>query len=145
MIDERAARDGIQDMVPAEGTAVFFFKGMSVTPKAIGAAALFIDKTGGRGPRDNFGAPKDGEAMNANLVVDGSADAHGDFSGGEDAEIEPRGSEGFQIVGIGKKGENFSARLGQPEVGFKDVSRHASSITGNILHARRFALERIAE
>ena len=101
------------------GAAVFFFEGVVVFPEAVGAFELYIDEGAGRVPLRDFGGPADGDAAEAEAVVNQAAFAHGDGLWGDDVEVDPRRGDLLEIVGVGKEGEEVSAFSWEPELGFQ--------------------------
>ena len=114
-IDERAAEDGIVDVVGDFGAVILGDEAMFVAPEAIGAAELFVDEAVGRFPGGDFAFPRDGEAVKAEFVADARAGMHCDWSGSDDVEFEEGRSEAFEIVSVGEEGEDFVDGAGEED------------------------------
>ena len=119
-IDERAAEDGVVDVVGDLGAVVLGDEAVFVAPEAVGAAELFVDEAVRRFPGGDFAFPGDGDAVEAEFVADARARMHGDWGGSDDVEFQECRSEAFEIVSVGEEGEDFVDRAGK-EDGAVDV------------------------
>ena len=114
-IDERAAEDGVVDVIGDLGAVVLGHEAVFVAPEAVGAAELFVDEAVRRVPGSDFAFPRDGDAVEAQFVADVRAGFHHDGVGSDDAEFEECRSEAFEIVGIGEEGEDFVDGAGEED------------------------------
>lgn len=143
-IDERASRHGVDDVVPAQGTAVPLLEPVPMDPLPVRAAPLFINKPEGGLPDGDFALPAKRQAVEAEPLVDELTRAHGNRSRGEDLEMEPGGRDGLQVPGLPEEGEDPVARMGNPEFALQDISdgriAPAHLATGRPVRARQQAM-----
>ena len=116
-VEEGATERRVADVIAGEGALGMRLEGVFVDPKAVGAEDLLIDETVRWFPCRDPGSPGNGEAVDANAVIDEGPDAHFDGLRGDDVEIDPRRREDLKIGGIGKKGEDLLQRLGEDLLG----------------------------
>jgi hypothetical protein len=126
--DERAAGDGVADVIFAESAAVLLGEAVFVNPDAIRAAKLFVDEAIGRIPHGDFAAPADGNAVNFEAIVD--FDALMDFAGWlEEMEVQPGRGDFLEVGGLGEEAENFGARVREEEAVVEFEEFHEGSVT----------------
>ena len=114
-IDERAAEDGVVDVIGDLSAVVLGDEAVFVAPEAVGAAKLFVNEAMRRIPGGDFAFPEDGDAMEAEFVAEVGAGFHHDGIGSDDLEFEEWRSEKFEIVGVGEEGEDFVDGAGEED------------------------------
>ena len=124
MVHDGAAEGMMADVVEAERAAVALLERVGVVPEPVGAAQLHVDETMRRFPRDDPGAPAEGQAMDAEAVIDHRAGAHLDRRGRDDVELQKGRREFFQIRSVGEEGEDFGAWARKPLLGVESEFFH---------------------
>lgn len=125
-IDQGAAEDRVVHVVGNLCAAILCDEAVFVAPKAVGAAELFIDEAIGRLPCGDFAFPRDGDAVEAEVVADVGTRFHHDGVGRDDVEFEEGRSEAFEIVGVGEKGEDFVDGAGEEDGALDGEGFHGS-------------------
>ena len=69
-IDEGAASGAVAHFVNAECATVALMERVPVIPEGVRASQLHIDERVGRVPLGDLATPTDGEAMNADAIID---------------------------------------------------------------------------
>ena len=93
-------------------------------PEGVRAAKLHIDEVVRRIPFRDFCAPADGQAMDADAIVEKRAGLHLNGLGREDFKLYPRRGDGLEIVRIGEEGEDFVTRTRKPKLGVEGEFFH---------------------
>lgn len=126
VLDDGAAGDAVADAIADEGCAGDETVGeiVGVVPQAVGPFELAIDEAGGWGPFVDAAAPVDGQAVEAEAVVDEGPGVHGDRAWRENVKVQPRRRDGFEIAGIRKEREDGFAREGQGHLDIKGEDAH---------------------
>ena len=135
-IDERAAEDGVVNVVGDLCAAVLRDEAVFVAPEAVGAAELFVDEAVRRIPCGYFAFPRNGEAVEVEFVADVRAGAHFDWVGSDDAEFEEGRSEAFEVVGVGEEGEDFVDGAGEEDGAVDGEGFHVDRMMARVRRAR---------
>jgi hypothetical protein len=114
-VDQRAAEDGVVDVVGDLGAVVLRDEAMLVAPEAIWTAELFVDEAVRRLPRGDFAFPGDREAVEAEFVADACAGMHGDGRGRDDVKFQEGWSEALKIAGVGEEREDVVDGAGKED------------------------------
>ncbi len=114
-VDERAAEDGVVDVIGDLGAVILGDEAMFVAPEAVGAAKLFVDEAVRRFPGGDFAFPRDGESVEAKFVLDAGAGVHRDWGGSDDVEFQEGWSEALEIAGVGEEGEDVVDGAGEED------------------------------
>lgn len=88
-VDQRATARAVTNIVHAESAAITFYKSVRVMPERVGAAKLDVHKLVRRIPSGDLGAPADGQAVDADAVVDECPGIHRDGCGGNYIKAQP--------------------------------------------------------
>ena len=107
-VHERATPRPVANFVAAERRLASFLKCVGMMPQAVGPAHLDVDEPMRRLPGHDFRLPPDGQAMDADPVVEGEARAHDDRLGRQDLELQPRRREHLEVARLGEEGENLA-------------------------------------
>jgi hypothetical protein len=100
---------------------------MPVMPVFIGAFELGVDEEAGRSERFDAGTPLETGAVEAKLIVDECAFAHGDGWRSEDMKVEEGGRDAFEIERVREECKDFSAGAWDEE-GSVEVIGHGLSV-----------------
>ena len=135
-VDERAAEDGVVDVIGDLGAVILGDEAVFVAPEAIGAAELFVDEAVRRFPGSDFAFPGDGESVEAEFVLDARAGMHRDWRGSDDVEFQECRSEAFEVVGVGEEGEDFVDGAGEEDGAVDGEGFHVGRMIARVVRAR---------
>ena len=121
---EGGERDRVPYAVSDEGSAFALLEEMFMVPEGVRSADLFVHEAEGRFPCTDQGSPTDGEAVEAESVVDECAGMHLDGLRREDAEVQEIWRDTLEIRGVREEREHLLAGAWDPELGFKRVGFH---------------------
>lgn len=104
----------IYDMILHNGSPILLKKEMRMYPKPVGPAPLLIYETMRRIPHRDLALPVEWQAVQPQAVVNYCPQSHLDWAGGDDSEVQPWRSQGFQIGRVREERKYVLEGAGEP-------------------------------
>jgi hypothetical protein len=102
-VHQRSARHGVANPVDHARAAGHGLEAVLVHPGTIRSANLRVDEQEGRVPNGDLACPVEGDAVQAQHVVDPRSRLHADGARTGDPELQPRRRHHLQVFGVCKK------------------------------------------
>ena len=131
LVDDRredGERQIVVDAVAHLRTAGNFDEIMAMMPATIGPFELNVAERRRRVEGFDEGAPVEGDAVEAQFVVDQRTGSHLDRARCGDVEVQKRRGDALEVTGVGEEGEDLLAGPGQKERSFETVG-HGTSLS----------------
>jgi hypothetical protein len=109
-MNQPTAGYGIVHLIAANGLPVPFLKCVLVTPFAIWAGDLLIDKPERRFPNGDFGPPPEGDTMQTQTVFYQRTTSHLDRGGRQNGKVQPRRGNLFELISVREEIEDPFSR-----------------------------------
>ncbi len=118
----------IYDMILHNGSPILLKKEVRMYPKPVGPAPLLIHETMRRIPHRDLALPVERQAVQPQAVINQRPQSHLDWAGGDDSEVQPWRSQGFQIGRVREECKYVFAGAGEPLLCLKGVCFHDDSL-----------------